>query len=79
MPHASTTENNSVDRRAVSATAQAETLLDAAGRLGQRAEHLKAFFLPLLRSAAPVGGGHAPRAKGRSIPTLWGSRSLRAL
>jgi hypothetical protein len=42
-------------------------LLTAVGRLGQRGEHLKAFFaVLLLRGAAPVGGGHAPR--GRPAP-----------
>ena len=34
----------SVDRRVVVSPAQAEALLDAVGRLGQRGEHLKAFF-----------------------------------
>ena len=57
----------SVDRRVVVSPAQAGTLLAAAGRLGQRGEHLEAFFAsPLLRGAAPVGGGHAPR--GRPAP-----------
>ncbi len=37
----------SVDRRVVFSPAQAETLLTAAGRLGQRGEHLETFFAVL--------------------------------
>ncbi|MGH3181648.1 MAG: tyrosine-type recombinase/integrase [Streptosporangiaceae bacterium] len=41
----------SVDRRVVVSPAQAETLLTAAGRLGQRGAHLKAFFACLYYAA----------------------------
>ena len=57
----------SVDRRVVVSPAQAGTLLTAAGRLGQRgAAPEDVLRHPLLRGAAPVGGGHAPR--GRPAP-----------
>ncbi len=41
----------SVDRRVVVSPAQAEALLDAAGRLGQRGAHLTAFFAALYYAA----------------------------
>jgi hypothetical protein len=47
----------SVDRRVVVSPAQAEALLNAAGRLGQRGRAPEGVLrVPLLRGAAPVGG-----------------------
>jgi hypothetical protein len=56
-----------VDRRVVVSPAQAEALLNAAGRLGKRGRAPEGVLcLPVLRRAAPVGGGHA--ARGRPAP-----------
>ena len=41
----------SVDRRVVVSPAQAGTLLDEVGRLGQRGAHLEAFFATLYYAA----------------------------
>jgi hypothetical protein len=65
MPPASTTENTSVDQRVI--PAQTETLLDTVGRLGRAGRAPEGALGPTLRSAGPVGGGHALRAKGRSV------------
>ena len=67
----------SVDRRVVVSPAQARKLLAAVRGLSDRGAHLEAFYaLPVLRGAAPVGGGHAPRD--RPVPAGEGVGADRA-
>jgi integrase len=77
----------SVDRRVVVSPAQAGTLLDAAGRLGQRGEHLKTFFATLYYAALPPSEAvmlrqadlHLPKAGwGRIVLAASASRAGRA-
>jgi len=51
----------SVDRRVVVSPAQARSLFAAVRGFSDRGAHLEGSTLPVLRRAAPLGGGHAPR------------------
>jgi len=69
----------SVDRRVVVSPAQAETLLNAVGRLGQRGEHLKAFFACLYYAALRPSEGVMLREADLHLPrTGWGQIVLSA-
>jgi integrase len=77
----------SVDRRVVVSPAQAETLLTAAGQLGQRGEHLKTFFATLYYAALRPSEAvmlrqvdlHLPKAGwGRIVLSASASRAGRA-
>ena len=63
----------SVDRRVVVSPAQAGTLLTAVGRLGQRGEHLKAFFATLYYAALRPSEAVMLREADLHLPkTGWG-------
>jgi len=77
----------SVDRRVVVSSAQAGTLLAAVGRLGQRGEHLQAFFAVLYYAALRPSEAvmlreadlHLPKAGwGRIVLSASASRAGRA-
>jgi integrase len=69
----------SVDRRVVVSPAQAETLLTAVGRLGQRGEHLKAFFATLYYAALRPSEAVMLREADLHLPkTGWGRIVLSA-
>jgi integrase len=69
----------SVDRRVVVSPAQAGTLLNAAGRLGQRGEHLKAFFATLYYAALRPSEAVMLREADLHLPkTGWGRIVLSA-
>ena len=69
----------SVDRRVVVSPAQAGTLLDAAGRLGQRGEHLKTFFACLYYAALRPSEAVMLREADLHLPkTGWGRIDLSA-
>ena len=62
-----------VDRRVVVSPAQAEALLNAAGRLGKRGEHLKAFFACLYYAALRPSEAVMLREADLHLPkTGWG-------
>jgi integrase len=68
----------SVDRRVVVSPAQAGTLLDAVGRLGQRGAHLKAFFATLYYAALRPSEAVMLRQADLHLPKAgWGRLSLR--
>jgi integrase len=69
----------SVDRRVVVSPAQAGTLLTAAGRLGQRGAHLKAFFACLYYAALRPSEAVMLREADLHLPkTGWGRIVLSA-
>jgi integrase len=69
----------SVDRRVVVSPAQAETLLKAAGQLGLRGEHLKAFFACLYYAALRPSEGVMLREADLHLPKAgWGRIVLSA-
>ena len=68
----------SVDRRVVVSPAQAGTLLTAVGQLGQRGEHLKAFFATLYHAALRPSEAVMLRQADLHLPrTGWDGSSLR--
>jgi len=68
-----------VDRRVVLSPAQAETLLDAAGQLGKRGEHLKTFFACLYYAALRPSEAVMLREADLHLPeTGWGQIVLSA-
>ena len=68
----------SVDRRVVVSPAPAGTLLTAAGRLGQRGEHLTTFFACLYYAALRPSEAVMLREAGLHLPkTGWGGSSCR--
>ena len=69
----------SVDRRVVVSPAQAGTLLNAAGGMGQRGEHLKAFFATLYYAALRPSEAVMLRQADLHLPkTGWGRIVLSA-
>jgi len=69
----------SVDRRVVVSPAQAQTLLTAAGQLGQRGQHLKTFFAALYYAALRPSEAVMLRQADLHLPkTGWGRIVLSA-
>jgi integrase len=69
----------SVDRRVVVSPAQAETLLNAVGQLGERGEHLETFFACLYYAALRPSEGVMLREADLHLPkTGWGRIVLSA-